>query len=148
MTGLYTPISAEIRQTAETISIAISQEGMNTQRQIINTMEALQTQSYHKDQVEQLLKSLYFETMNKRKNQTSKSHTETFNGIFNENVSHDMPWDSFSHWLRSNDDNIYWMSGKAGSGKSTLMRFLVAEYRTLEVLKLWTGDPLIVSTFI
>jgi len=52
-------------------------------------------------------------------------------------------WDDFSEWLRRDDDNdrshIYWITGKPGSGKSTLMKYLYRDARTAKLLKQWAG---------
>ncbi|KAH8745848.1 hypothetical protein BGZ57DRAFT_974359 [Hyaloscypha finlandica] len=42
----------------------------------------------------------------------------------------------FSQWLR-NGQGIYWISGKPGSGKSTLMKFIYNDSRTSELLHQW-----------
>ncbi|KAJ0305294.1 hypothetical protein COL5a_008918 [Colletotrichum fioriniae] len=34
------------------------------------------------------------------------------------------PWDSFVDWLEDDTRKIYWISGKPGSGKSTLMKYI------------------------
>lgn len=44
---------------------------------------------------------------------------------------------SFLKWLRT-EDGIFYCSGKAGSGKSTLMKFLAHERRTREELSFWS----------
>lgn len=44
---------------------------------------------------------------------------------------------SFLNWLRS-ENGIFYCSGKAGSGKSTLMKFLALERRTREELSFWS----------
>jgi hypothetical protein len=50
----------------------------------------------------------------------------------------------FSRWLRSAED-IFWLSGKAGSGKSTLMKALCEHSSTRENLTQWSGgDRLVV----
>ena len=51
---------------------------------------------------------------------------------------------SFLNWLRSGND-IYWISGKAGSGKSTLMRFIVEDVRTRMELQSWAGQAKVVT---
>ena len=49
------------------------------------------------------------------------------------------------HWL-TQENGIYWVNGKAGSGKSTLMRHIYDNPHTREALKEWAGDTqLIVS---
>ena len=46
--------------------------------------------------------------------------------------------DGLSHWLRSGR-GVYWVRGKAGSGKSTLMKFLCDNKTAKGYLKLWAG---------
>ncbi|KAK4184626.1 hypothetical protein QBC35DRAFT_539756 [Podospora australis] len=53
----------------------------------------------------------------------------------------------FLKWLQSCSDTLFWISGKAGSGKSTLMKFLVTDKRTLQNLDR-SGDFIILSHFI
>ncbi|CZR63571.1 uncharacterized protein PAC_13468 [Phialocephala subalpina] len=56
-------------------------------------------------------------------------------------------WSSFPLWLLSNE-GIYWITGKPGSGKSTLMKYLYNEHRTLTYLHQWSGDyPLVTAGF-
>ncbi|KAF4958877.1 hypothetical protein FGADI_2079 [Fusarium gaditjirri] len=54
--------------------------------------------------------------------------------------------DNFKPWLTS-DQPIYWISGKPGSGKSTLMKFLLGDPRTLAALENWHEDVVILSHF-
>ena len=42
------------------------------------------------------------------------------------------------HWLESGH-GTYWISGKAGSGKSTLMNFISQDPRTNAALRVWSG---------
>lgn len=48
-------------------------------------------------------------------------------------------WDSLTDWL-CRGDSIYWITGKPGSGKSTLMKYLYNEERTVNRIKQWSGD--------
>ncbi|KAI1092109.1 hypothetical protein F5B19DRAFT_455539 [Rostrohypoxylon terebratum] len=55
---------------------------------------------------------------------------------------------NFLKWLSSGSRSIFHISGKAGSGKSTLMKFLSYHKRTREELAIWSGDkPLIFAQF-
>ncbi|KAF2470006.1 uncharacterized protein BDR25DRAFT_35993 [Lindgomyces ingoldianus] len=45
-------------------------------------------------------------------------------------------WHSFADWLES-DGSIYWITGKPGSGKSTLMKFIQNDSRTVAHLQGW-----------
>ncbi|GAW16747.1 hypothetical protein ANO14919_061840 [Xylariales sp. No.14919] len=57
------------------------------------------------------------------------------------------PWCSFEHWLRSKDDNTYWINGKLGSGKTTLVKYLIESPLTTAALSIWAKDPVIISHF-
>ena len=80
-----------------------------------------------------LLQSLYFRAMEVRHAQIRKSHKQTFRWVFEDNAS------PFCRWLR-NDGEIFWISGKAGSGKSTLMKLISDDPKTQELLRQWSGS--------
>ncbi|KAK6854637.1 hypothetical protein PG995_009730 [Apiospora arundinis] len=51
----------------------------------------------------------------------------------------------FVDWLRddySRYDPLFWVTGKPGSGKSTLMRFALSDYRTMEAIPRSEGAPI------
>ncbi|KAI8623170.1 hypothetical protein F5Y19DRAFT_482008 [Xylariaceae sp. FL1651] len=53
----------------------------------------------------------------------------------------------FLNWLESGS-GIFYLSGKPGSGKSTMMKFITREKRTAEALRTWAaGKQLVVSSF-
>ncbi|KPM38309.1 hypothetical protein AK830_g8218 [Neonectria ditissima] len=60
--------------------------------------------------------------------------------------SYDNRWDSFTGWLKSSN-RIYWCSGKLGSGKSTLMKYIISDPRTQKALDVWNPGALLVSHF-
>lgn len=60
-----------------------------------------------------------------------EAHEMTFHWLYDPSVV------SFSDWLRNGSDStgsLYWIQGKPGSGKSTLMKFAMKDSRTLELL--------------
>ncbi|KAE9371246.1 hypothetical protein N431DRAFT_558808 [Stipitochalara longipes BDJ] len=62
-------------------------------------------------------------------------------------ATEDLPWSDFAKWLKSGQ-GIYWINGKAGSGKSTLMRYVYDHERTRGLLKDWSGEiPLTIASF-
>ncbi|OTA98211.1 hypothetical protein M426DRAFT_46420, partial [Hypoxylon sp. CI-4A] len=90
--------------------------------------------------VEKVLKSLRFESMHTRESTVAKAHSETFGWLYTDDSS-------FSQWL-SSSDGVYWVSGKPGSGKSTLMKLLSGHPKTGEALRTWGKDePLITASF-
>jgi hypothetical protein len=85
-----------------------------------------------------LIHSLRFPAMRNRHEEINEAHQRTFSWIFQPPQEHTRPWDDFPNWLR-NDTDIYWINGKAGSGKSTLMRYIFDSPKTSEHLKSWAG---------
>ncbi|KAG9503408.1 hypothetical protein J7337_006253 [Fusarium musae] len=55
-------------------------------------------------------------------------------------------FDSFPEWLES-DSNVFWVSGKPASGKSSLMKFLAFSRPTVKHLKVWHSDVQILTHF-
>ena len=94
----------------------------------------------------QTIKSyLHFPMILDRYEDINPAHKRTCEWIYHNNGgSH---WPSFKNWLE-NGTGLYWISGKAGSGKSTLMKFLKDDKRMKDALKIWAGNvPLVISSF-
>lgn len=53
----------------------------------------------------------------------------------------------FVEWLTSVNEPLFWISGKPGSGKSTLMKFLLHDHRTRKHLELAYPGALMISHF-
>lgn len=64
------------------------------------------------------LSVLRFDSMRARESDIVQAYEETYEWIF----SGDRKW-NFLEWLRTGD-GVFWIAGRAGSGKSTLMKFL------------------------
>ncbi|KAL8664663.1 MAG: hypothetical protein Q9168_007862 [Polycauliona sp. 1 TL-2023] len=119
-----------------------------------------------------VIKSLSFAAISERKARIREVHPNTFNWIFRPQRSQtttgeaspaetesDCPLKSADYhvpavstecmfpmmnWLQ-NGDGVYWISGKAGSGKSTLMKFLHNHEKTLAALRSWAGEKKLVT---
>lgn len=100
----------------------------------------IQNDHQYTAQMEQLLRSLHDANMNTRKNQIVEHHSKTFAWMFDPEGQR--PWDNFPEWLSSSSDKVYWVSGKAGSGKSTLMKFLIDAEATKSCLNQGTQGTL------
>jgi hypothetical protein len=91
-----------------------------------------------------ILDTLAFKGMSEREESVIKAHGKTFDWIFGAGDCQDPRKDDFRHgfaaWLETNDhEPIYWMTGKPGSGKSTLMKYLYEHRATQTLLRKWAG---------
>ena len=96
-----------------------------------------------------ILESLYFQRMEAREEKIIDAHAQTFEWIFDPDVcSSQLPSaDNFVEWL-ANGNGLFWITGKAGSGKSTLMKFLSHHQSTKSALRQWAdGKKLITAAF-
>ncbi|KAI8721385.1 hypothetical protein NCS52_00586000 [Fusarium sp. LHS14.1] len=95
---------------------------------------------------ERILSTLWFRTIDDRRETIIDAHRKTFHWAL-EPLICGRPWDDLSHWLQAGD-GIYWISGKAGSGKSTLMKYIFSSTRTRIFLSKWAGgSPCIMADF-
>ncbi|KAI9694678.1 MAG: hypothetical protein M1822_000294 [Bathelium mastoideum] len=86
-------------------------------------------------------------TIRDREDRITKAMKNTFEWIYHKQVPElgSSTWNSFVDWLQS-VGSLYWIAGKAGSGKSTLMKFLHSEPRTRTYLTAWAqGSNLIIA---
>ena len=113
-----------------------------------NEEEVLKSQQRFKD-------SLFFPEIFARQEDISRSHEGTCKWIFGPTCDEDeprsdsesksessnlrndnehvhgtraQPWSSFKDWLEGDSNHPYWLSGKPGSGKSTLMKYVATEF--------------------
>lgn len=100
-----------------------------------------------------MLTSLRFPEMHLRYDSVSEAQRNTFSWIVDsDQVSQQHSSNIFREWLldsRADANGVFWLSGKPGSGKSTLMRFLVNDKRLLQLVQIWAGhnDVVIVKVF-
>ncbi|KAF2798036.1 hypothetical protein K505DRAFT_372003 [Melanomma pulvis-pyrius CBS 109.77] len=96
---------------------------------------------------------LRFEEIAERHATIAEAHKKTFNWIFQPGCrasanshAHEIPVQqgSFVEWLLG-DQNLYWVTGKPGSGKSTLMKYLFNDKRTLSSVTNWSGNKKLVT---
>ncbi|KAL8654961.1 MAG: hypothetical protein Q9226_003228 [Calogaya cf. arnoldii] len=103
------------------------------------------------DRARQLFQnSLFFPDIEAREDEIVDPFEGTCRWIFDPptDQENDTPkWHSFRQWLEAGKA-VYWISGKPGSGKSTLMKYIVGEPRTAQYLSEWEPDTdLIIATF-
>jgi hypothetical protein len=86
-----------------------------------------------------ILTALYFPVKEHRETQIRDAHHRTCGWIFEDPSRYAKPWTNFKQWLEWSN-GCYWIEGKAGCGKSTLMKFLISDERTQSSLCLWSGS--------
>lgn len=122
-------VTEELSRTREQLNrlATASSSASSVDTQAITATIANLIQETHNAQATQaVLYSLKFEQMNDRYYAIRDRHEKTFEWLFE---SPDVLYQAkglrvnFSQWLTT-DGRIFWISGKAGSGKSTMMKFL------------------------
>ncbi|OCL07618.1 hypothetical protein AOQ84DRAFT_222678 [Glonium stellatum] len=95
-----------------------------------------------------ICRDLQFSTMMEREGAIAEAHQQTFSWIFQENTpGNKAPWSSFTDWLR-HGKGLYWIVGKAASGKSTLIKYIHESPTTTRLLREWAGGmPLATPRF-
>ncbi|KAM0437909.1 hypothetical protein ACHAPT_002274 [Fusarium lateritium] len=109
----------------------------------IQSINNLSSELKHQQPINRVLRSLHFRQIKERISDVHTAHPTTFKWIFGH-----PPVANMAEWMSSAEDNgLYWISGNAGSGKSTLMKFLVDHPRTGELLREWSGEnPLMIAS--
>jgi hypothetical protein len=70
-----------------------------------------------------LLDWLHFAQISDRESEVDQAHEKTFRWALQPDESESMLGPILAHWLR-NCDGLFWIQGKLGSGKSTLMKYV------------------------
>ncbi|KAK3944650.1 hypothetical protein QBC46DRAFT_439011 [Diplogelasinospora grovesii] len=97
-----------------------------------------------------LLRNLEFRGIDDRGEAIMPAHIRTFQWVFQEPQLDDtgVPlWSSFSRWLKGETQDIYWITGKPGAGKSTLMRYVSEQAETRARLQEWGGPTCVMLGF-
>ncbi|KAI1074091.1 hypothetical protein F5B20DRAFT_586621 [Whalleya microplaca] len=82
------------------------------------------------------LESLNVPSMNMGRERIQEAHKNTLQWVFEDSQEHRSS--NFAQWLKQ-DRGIFWISGKPGSGKSTLVKFLQSHPRTKQTLQTWAA---------
>lgn len=94
------------------------------------------------------LRRLAYERMEERHSQIAEAHTQTFQWIFKPRSSSRQKQPptntAFTSWLKFGN-GIFWVTGKPGSGKSTLMKFIFNSEEARVSLREWAGDNVLVT---
>jgi hypothetical protein len=92
-----------------------------------------------------IFRELKFDDIYRRAQGISRPHPESFEWIYSSCSEDSTP--NFVRFLEG-DQNLFWVTGKPASGKSTLMKLISDDHRTISHLKIWcSNEDLFVSRF-
>ena len=125
----FSAIQSMIRTLLETRQLARGDIFQQTQKLVIaNSVEHEKTREEFKTSMDKgerkrmtaaFMRSLSFLEMQNRYSTIVEPHERTFRWIFEKSEKYAFPWSNFVDWLQ-HGNGVYWVNGKAGSGKSTL----------------------------
>jgi energy-coupling factor transporter ATP-binding protein EcfA2 len=95
-----------------------------------------------------IIASLKFDQMTMRYSTIPDAYPNTFEWIFSpsDSPNEGQPATTFRQWLEKDNKSggMFCVSGKAGSGKSTLMKYLCRHHQVIDGLAAWAGSGRIV----
>ena len=128
----------DVRRKLADLGIAIESSGQAVAQKVSKQLQISSRNA-------KFLESLRFPDIFSRQERIDDAHRKTFEWIFQEtkpSEARSKPrWACFTAWLEEKEspDLIYWIRGKPGAGKSTLMSYIFDDARTHESLQAWCG---------
>lgn len=105
-------------------------------QRLIDVGRPLQEKSH---KCRRILESLQYKRMTARYEKIVEAHAKTFEWIYDESSLNGELQHHFLQWLRDGS-GLFWITGKAGSGKSTLMKFITEHHKTRQALSQWASN--------
>jgi hypothetical protein len=93
-----------------------------------------------------VLTTMHFPEIERRYEKITVAYQKTFNWVFHRPQGA-AEWIDFPQWARQDGSPLYWVTGKAGAGKSTLMRYIYDHPDTHVALKSWAADRPLMTAF-
>lgn len=121
------------------INVYLQEQKSQTRVQQTNNVPQLPDGAVFDEELRLCLKSLYSVTAKSRYREIEPAFQKTYEWLFDHKVG-------LEDWLEGKDtSNIYWIRGKPGSGKSTIMKFAIIHHRMSELLKKYNDGPWIIA---
>ncbi|KAJ3498180.1 hypothetical protein NLG97_g1326 [Lecanicillium saksenae] len=127
---------------SEKSEVVVSSDDIESIRTQIENLE--EEQAYVKQQ-HAMLKSLAFKNNVARHDTIPEAHQRTFSWVFASIKPGEVssPGYHLREWLERGS-GIFWISGKPGAGKSTLMKFIADHENAQEALSIWSEQKRVV----
>ena len=101
------------------------------------------TQSRPEDFGKLIAQTLRYETMTRREEAIPPNYESSYGWVFDRKpqIQDKKPlWSSIPDWLEGDSGKTYWITGKPGSGKSTMMKFIAHNPLLVRHLREWSRD--------
>lgn len=134
-------LSELVSGEAYTTKVHVTTEAELIKHRITLIDTELASQSFQRQLEEsrkRLLSTLFFPEMNERENSIEGASNDIVHDVFEKSEIPD--------WLQS-DTSLFWINGKAGSGKSTLVKCLIRHHQTIDYLQTWQAPVRIFRFF-
>lgn len=133
--ALIPPIQAQ--KSSESLSHEAIEETQDTLEQISSKLLswAWRARVFRSEQA--IIESLRFEGMLHRHSDIANAHHHSYKWVHKQNLH-------FKQWLESGE-GLYWVTGDAGAGKSTLIKYLAEDSETHEALTGWAEPKALVK---
>ncbi|CAI6338167.1 unnamed protein product [Periconia digitata] len=116
------------------IGEAWTEKRMAGLQSLLTKLRSLQKEHDICSQQIKVLESLYFTELRRRWYLIPYADQRTNDWVFNPEQTY------FKSWLETKDEGIFYITGKAGSGKSTLMKYISEQDHTEDSLRKWAGS--------
>ncbi|XXG99970.1 hypothetical protein Hte_006311 [Hypoxylon texense] len=124
-------IQGDIRRLIEMSTDHDTQTAQRTS--LMTKLENFEKEQSKRQRQVEVIKSLHFAVLHRRWFLIEDADPFTNSWLFDESQT------SFLDWLEKGD-GIFWIGGKPGSGKSTLIKFASKHDKTKAALKRWAGE--------
>ncbi|KAK4553099.1 hypothetical protein LTR86_009826 [Recurvomyces mirabilis] len=123
-------LALRVRKAMDEESLALHKASSEAATTLADIVPSLQAQALNARYAEDVLEGLRYEQMQARRSQVHSRYTTTYEWIYNPQLLPEQCADlKLLDWLRA-QSGIFWVSGKAGSGKSTLMKLICEDENT------------------
>ncbi|KAL8791770.1 MAG: hypothetical protein Q9195_005646 [Heterodermia aff. obscurata] len=127
----------------------IGSSELEVPRELPDWLSKLHKKAFSLQRQVEVISSLHYPRISERERIVKEPHPKTYDWLFEDSKDTNgrRSASNVLDWLRKGKD-VFWVSGKAGSGKSVLMKHLYNHQKTRAALRQWAvGKDLVVAGF-